>query len=71
MYSQDKFSSVLVKTKEERMALPNKPGEQDILDMLNYPYHEQQARQKELIKDDRNLPVSPGKNQFKKYLKPQ
>lgn len=46
MYSNDKFSSLLVKTKDERMKLPKKPGEEDILDLLNYPYHEQQARQK-------------------------
>jgi len=26
MYSKDKFSSLLVRTKEERMRLPNKPG---------------------------------------------
>jgi hypothetical protein len=39
MYSKDKFSSLLVKTKEERMKLKNKPTEEDILDLINYPYH--------------------------------
>ena len=43
MYSKDKFSHVLVKTKEEWMKLAKRPGDQDILDMINYPYHEQKS----------------------------
>jgi len=46
MYSKDKFSSLIVKTKEERMKLAKKPGDQDILDLINYPYHEQQTHTK-------------------------
>ena len=70
MYSKDKFSSLIVKTKEERLAIPKKPGEQDILDMINYPYHEQLNRQKEMMKNTRDQPVS-AEHQFKKYLRPQ
>jgi len=46
MYSKDKFSSLIVKTKEERMKLAKKPGDQDILDLINYPYHKQQTHTK-------------------------
>ena len=45
-YSKDKFSSLLVRTKDEKMKLAKKPGDQDILDLLNYPYHEQKNREK-------------------------
>ena len=41
VYSKDKFSSLLIRTKEERMRLPKKPGDEDISDLKNYPYHEQ------------------------------
>lgn len=44
MYSKDKFSSLLIRTKEERMRLPNKPNDEDINNLINYPYHEQKAR---------------------------
>ena len=46
VYSKDKFSSLLVRTKEERMRLPKKPGDEDISDLLNHPYHEQKEREK-------------------------
>ena len=44
VYSKDKFSSLLIRTKDERMRLSNKPGDEDISDIKNYPYHEQKAR---------------------------
>lgn len=44
------------------MRLANKPAEQDILDLINYPYHEQQARQKELTKNIRDLPIKGDKD---------
>jgi len=39
MYSKDKFSSLLIKTKDERMRLPKKPGDEDIKNLIDYPYH--------------------------------
>ena len=62
MYSHDKFSSLIVKTKEERMKIPKKPGEQDIIDLINYPYHEQQAHTKEVLKNTRDQPTHSGGN---------
>ena len=52
------------------MKLKNKPTEEDILDLINYPYHEQMARQKELTKNSRDLPLNMNKDEFKKYGKP-
>ncbi len=43
-FSPQKFSSLLVKTKEERMKLAKQPGPQDISDMIKYPYHEEKQR---------------------------
>lgn len=43
------------------MRLPKKPGEEDILDLIQYPYHEQLARQKELTKNPRDMPLGGGK----------
>ena len=40
-YSKDKFSSLIIKTKDERMRLPKRLGVQDIEDLKNYPYYEQ------------------------------
>lgn len=45
-YSKDKFSSVIIKTKEERMRLPKRPGDEDIEDMKRFPFHEQKMREK-------------------------
>lgn len=45
MYSKDKFSSLLVRTKEERMRLPNKPSDEDIQNLKEYPYYEQKQRE--------------------------
>lgn len=44
-YSAQKFSSLLIKTKEERMRLAKKPGDEDISDLKNYPYHENKQRE--------------------------
>ena len=71
MYSKDKFSHVLVKTKDERMKLAKKPGEQDILDLINYPYHEQRALTKEKLKNTRDQPTHAGGGEFQKYLRPK
>ncbi len=39
MYSHDKFSSLLVRTKDERMRLPNRLPEEDAEVIKKYPYH--------------------------------
>ena len=70
VYSKDKFSSLLIRTKEERMKLPKRPGDEDISDLKNYPYHEQKEREKEMKKNYRDLPPQ-GKNDFQKYIRPQ
>lgn len=67
--SQQRFSSLIIKTKEERMKLAKKPGDQDIEDLKNYPYHEQKAREKELKKNTRDMPVHSDKSEFQKYLR--
>ena len=51
----------MVKTKDERMRLPKRPGDQDIEDLKNYPYYEQKAREKELKKNTRDLPIKSDK----------
>jgi hypothetical protein len=38
-FSPQKFSSLLVRTKEERMKIAKQPGSEDIADMIKYPYH--------------------------------
>lgn len=45
-YSKQKFSSLIIKTKDERMRLPKRPGDQDIEDLKNFPYHQQKQKQK-------------------------
>lgn len=42
--SPQKFSSLLVRTKEEKMQLGKKPAQQDIDCMMKYPYHEDKQR---------------------------
>lgn len=44
--SGERFSSLIIKTKEERMRLAKRPGDEDIEDLKNNPYHEQKAREK-------------------------
>jgi hypothetical protein len=53
------------------MILPKKPGDQDILDLINHPYHEQQAYTKEILKNTRDQPIHAGGAEFQKYLRPQ
>ena len=43
-FSPQKFSSLLVRTKDERMKIAKQPGSEDIADMIKYPYHEEKAR---------------------------
>jgi hypothetical protein len=71
MYSKDKFSSLLVRTKEERMRLPNRLPEEDADDIRKFPYHEEKAREKDMKKNVRDQPPTNGSEDFKKYLRKQ
>ena len=68
-YSAQKFSSLLVRTKEEKMKLAKKPGDEDIQDLINYPYHENKQREIEVKKSQRDQPLNNGKDDFRKYIK--
>lgn len=59
--AEQKFSSLIIRTKDERMKLPKKPGDEDIEDLKNYPYHEQKAREKQMKKNTRDLPIHSDK----------
>lgn len=71
MYSKDKFSSLLVRTKDERLRLPNRLPEEDAEDIRKYPYHEEKAREREMKRNVRDQPPSNGSQDFKKYIKRQ
>ena len=53
------------------MRLAKRPGDQDILDMINYPYHEQKSYTKEKLKNTRDQPTHSGQSEFQKYLRPK
>ena len=59
MYSKDKFSSLLVRTKEERMRLPNRLPEEAANDIKKFPYHEEKARERDM-KNGRDIPPTNG-----------
>lgn len=68
-FSPQKFSSLLVKTKDERMKLAKKPGVEDIADMIKYPYYEQKKREVDGKRSERDKPNTNEKDSFRKYLK--
>lgn len=46
MAAEKPFSSLLIRTKDERMRLPKRPGDEDIQNLKEYPYHDQKKREK-------------------------
>lgn len=62
------FSSLIVRTKDERMRLPKRPNDETIEVMKKYPYHEDKKHEADILKNTRGLPLNNGRDPYCSYV---